>query len=508
MRLIDTRNEQAASYIADAYGRLTRKVGVCAVSSGIAHINALAGVANAYFDGAPMLLITGASVHRSTDMGKFQEMDQIGLASPLCKYVKFVDRPELIPFYIQEAFAAATSGRPGPAHLTIPIDILETEVNPERVASARVGRVRGGSSGDPGLIGEAADLIAKSERPVLVVGSGAFYAGAEDALEKFVELTSMPVVVPIWDRGVVSKPSPCFMGVVGAASGGPRLLPDADLILIASARIDYRLGYGQPPTIEGGARVVRIDIDPEELRQGIEPDVGIAGDIRSILQGLTEELKRRGAKPHRAWSEEAGKRNRSFRQRWLDKPAPSSPPMTGRHIVDALRPFVKGDALFLIDGGYIGQWAHMVLCDRYPGHWLTCGASGVVGWGVPGAIAAKLAYPDRPVILLTGDGALTFAIAELESAVRQAGPLVIVLADDQAWGIVVGEQERAYGPGGVVASRMGPVRYDLVAEGFGAIGVRAERPEEIGKAIERGLKADRPTLIQVPIAVKGPVDEA
>jgi len=188
MHLIDTRNEQAASYIADAYGRLTRKVGVCAVSSGIAHINALAGVANAYFDGAPMLLITGASVHRTTDMGKFQEMDQIGLAAPLCKYVKFVDRPELMPFYVQEAFAAATSGRPGPVHLTIPIDILEMEVNPERVASARVGRVRGGSSGDPGLIREAADLMAKSERPLLVVGSGAFYAGAEDALEKFVAI--------------------------------------------------------------------------------------------------------------------------------------------------------------------------------------------------------------------------------------------------------------------------------------------------------------------------------
>jgi acetolactate synthase I/II/III large subunit len=149
-----------------------------------------------------------------------------------------------------------------------------------------------------------------------------------------------------------------------------------------------------------------------------------------------------------------------------------------------------------------------VLADRYPGHWLTCGASGVVGWGVAGAVAAKLTYPERPVILLSGDGAIGFGLPELETAVRHATPFVIVLADNRAWGSVVSWQTHHYGPDGVVASRLGPVAYDQVAEGFGAIGRRVEHAEEIGPAVERGLAAGRPTLIQVPTAVGGPADVA
>ena len=439
IQVVDTRNEQAASYMADTYARLTRRVGVCAVSSAVGHTNALIGVVNAHFDGAPMLLLSGASAQSGNDMGKFQELDHVALAASVCKYARSVDRAERMAFYVHEAFAAATSGRPGPVHLTVPIDVLEAEVDSEAVIPTRGGRgesrfaskVEQKASGDPDLIRESADLIAKAERPVLVAGSGVFYAQAENALERFAEAMAIPVVVPIWDRGAVPKPAEHFLGVIGAASGGPRLLPDADLVLMVGARVDYRIGYGHPPTLGKEARIVRVDVDAEELRRGLEPDVGILSDARSMLDQLSEEMRRRGARPHRAWLEEARKRDRAFRAPWIEAPAPSAPPMTGRHIVDALRPFVKDDALFLVDGGNIGQWAHMALCDRYPGYWLTCGASGVVGWGLPGAIAAKWAYPDRPVILLSGDGSIGFTLTEFESAVRHGTPFVVVLADQQ-----------------------------------------------------------------------------
>ena len=508
IQVVDTRNEQAASYMADAYARLTRRVGVCAVSSGIGHTNALSGVVNAYFDGAPMLLLSGASAQSGNELGKFQELDHVALAAPVCKYARVVDRAERMAFYVHEAFAMATSGRPGPVHLTVPIDVLDAEVDPATVIPTRGGRdeVRQQASGDPDLVREAAELIANAERPVLIAGSGVFYAKGQDALERFATATVIPVVVPIWDRGAVPGPAEHFLGVIGAASGGPRLLPDADLVLMVGARVDYRIGYGHPPTMAKGARVVRVDVDAEELRRGLEPDVGILGDVRSVLDQLSGEMRRRGARPHRAWLEEARRRDRAFRARWIETPSPVAPPMTGRHVVDVLRPFVRDDALFLVDGGNIGQWAHMVLCDRYPGHWLTCGASGVVGWGLPGAMAAKSAYPDRPVILLSGDGSIGFTLTEFESAVRQGIPFVVVLADDRAWGIVVSGQEARYGFDGVLASRLGETRYDQVAEGLGAIGVRVERPEEIAPAIERGLRADRPTLIHVPIQGIGPAD--
>jgi acetolactate synthase-1/2/3 large subunit len=506
LRLIDFRNEQAAAFAADAHARLTHRLGVCAVSAAVGHANALIGLVNAWFDGAPVLLLTGSSQHTRSDQGKFQDMDHLPVVASLCKYARLVDRPERIPFYVGEACARATSGRPGPVHLTIPSDVLAATVAPpaRRAGTVAEGEVRPVAAADPGLVREAARLIQQAERPILVAGSGAFYARAGEALEDFLAATTMPVVVPIWDRGVVDRPIESFVGFVGAASGGPRLLPDADLLLLVGARVDYRMGYAEPPGISPNARIIRVDVDAAELRQGIVPDVALLADPASALAALTTAVREQEIKPRSEWLAEARRRDREFHQRWTG-PLPATPPITGRHIVEALRSCVDDRALFLIDGGNIGQWAHM-LADRYPGHWLTCGASGVVGWGIAGAIAAKLAYPDRPVILLSGDGAIGFGLPELETAVRQATPFVVVLADDRAWGSVATGQAKNYGPDRLIASQLGPVAYDLVAEGFGALGIRVSRAEEIVPAIQQGLASGRPTLIHVPAALGGPTD--
>ena len=254
------------------------------------------------------------------------------------------------------------------------------------------------------------------------------------------------------------------------------------------------------------ALLIRIDVDATELRSGVEPNLKLLGDPCTVLGQLAQATRRLGAPPHRDWLAEARRRLAAFRQKWVEDPAPPAPPMTGRHIVDAIRPFLTEDLVFLMDGGNIGQWAHMALCDRYPAQWLTCGASAVVGWGLPGAIGARLAYPRNPVLLLSGDGAIGFTLAELETSVKHSAPFVIVLADDRAWGIVVSAQSHEHGAEGVLASRMAEVRYDQVAEAFGAIGVRVERPEDLGPAIAKGLQANRTTLIHVPIAVGGPAD--
>jgi acetolactate synthase-1/2/3 large subunit len=183
--------------------------------------------------------------------------------------------------------------------------------------------------------------------------------------------------------------------------------------------------------------------------------------------------------------------------------------MTGREVVEALRPIVADspDApIFLVDGGNIGQWVHQALADRYPGSWLTCGASGVVGWGLGGAIGARLARPDRPVLLVIGDGAIGFNIAELETAVRLGTPFVAVLADDRAWGIVLTGQLERFGREGVIASELAPVAYDKVAEGFGAVGVRVESRDALAAAVKEALASGKTTLIHVPIAPGGPTD--
>lgn len=512
MRIVDTRNEQTASYLADAYARITGGLGVCAVSSAVGHANALIGLVNAWFDGAPVLLITGATDQRMRGLGNFQELDHIAMAKPLCKYARWVERVDQLEFSLEQAVGAATAGRPGPVHLTIPADVLDatvaTTIRPIACSTGTCGLVvpPPGGPGDSAAVNEAARMLAEANRPVGVIGTGAFYAKADASVEALATATDIPLLVPIWDRGVIDNPLEQFMGVAGAASGGPTLLADADLILYVGARIDYRTGYARPPAVMADCKIVRVDVDANELRQGRDPDVAIVGDPRLVLDQIVEAFGQCGGKPHRAWLDEARGRFQSFRGRWLDSPLPDAPPITGRHVVEAIRPFAQGDAMFLVDGGNIGQWAHMILADRYPAEWLTCGASAVVGWGLPGAIAARLAAPDRPVILLSGDGASTFTIADLESAARQKLPFVMVVADDNAWGIVVSGQTQRYGDDKTHGCRLGPIRYDMLAESLGCIGVSIEKPSEIGPAVEQGIKADRPTVIHVPIAGGGPAD--
>ena len=524
LRLADVRNEQAAGYMADAAGRLTRRVGVCTSSSGVAHLNALTGVVNAYFDGSPMLLITGASDSRTAGMGNFQDLDQVALARPVCKLARRVDRPERIALAVQEAFATARSGRPGPVHLTIPGDVLSAAVNEAGIsrgptdseggqaaaptALAAVPAAKAAvpgtppSLGDPDLIREAVNLLSRAERPLLVAGSGVFYAKAEESLRQLAAAAGLPVVIPIWDRGSVGRPMPEYLGVIGAASGGPAMLADADLVLLAGCHVDYRVGYMKPPAISAKARVVRIDRDPGELNQGVLPDVGLLGDPSVVLHQLWEEWLRRHLSAHTGWLREAQARNQRFRARWAQAPAPA--PLTGQHLVEGLRGALTDETIFLIDGGNIGQWAHVLLWDRYPGHWLTCGASAVVGWGLPAAIAAKLLEPARPVLLLSGDGALGFTITELETAVRLRTPIVVVVADDQAWGIVASDHKRSWGE--PIASLLGPVDYARVAQGFGARGVTVTQRDELAPAIRAAFASGQPTLIEVPIALRGPTD--
>jgi len=505
VRVYDTRNEQAAAYMADAYARLTGKLGVCVVSSGIAHVNALAGVTNAYYDGAPLLLISGESATPPAGRGKFQELDQPALAAPICKVSARVERPENLAFQLRQALAQAQAGRPGPVHLTVPSEVLQAEVSDTPLRESQpLAPTRSPTAGDPHAVQEALAWIAGAGRPLLVVGTGAFYAQAGEALARFMALTDIPTVVPIWDRGVIARGTPQFLGVIGAASGGPRLLEDADLLIVVGARTDYRLGYAQPPALSPTARLIRVDVDAAELARGAQADLAILGDPASVLDAWADTWQEQGAAPHSTWLTAARARDRDFRARWQS--LPETPPVTGHHVVEALRPFLREETILLIDGGNIGQWAHMCLCDGYPENWLTCGASAVVGWGLPGAMGAKVAYPERPVILLSGDGAITFTIAEFECAARHGLPFVVLLADDQAWGIVVSGQSERYGSAGVLASRTGPIRYDLVAEGFGALGIRVEHPAEIGPAIARGLAANRPTLIHVPISTSGPAD--
>jgi acetolactate synthase-1/2/3 large subunit len=506
MRMIDVRNEQAAAYMAEVTGRLTRSVGVCAVSGAVAHANALTGVLNAWFDGAPMLLVTGITPLGRLGYGDFQDFNPVPVAAPICKYARLVDAPQRIGQIVHEAFTAATAGRPGPVHLALPIDVASAEVTPAGLirSPVRSGEVRHAGAGDRAAVEEAARRIRAAERPVLVAGSGVYYSRGEEALARFAGAQQMPTVTPIWDRGSVPEPIEPFLGVIGAASGNARLVPDADLVILAGAEFDYRVGQLAPPIVRRDAQVIRIHADEARLRNGAEVGLAIHGAPAAVLDQLTDACRRFDCRPTKEWLSEARKRRDAFRRRCLAAADKFAPGMNGRDVVLAVGEALAGETVLLVDGGNIGQWFHQLLLDRLPGHWVTCGASGVVGWGLPGALAARAVDPDRPVILLSGDGSFTFTVAELECASRQGLPFVAVVADDQRWGISASGHVKRYGE--PLYSTLGPTRLDRVAEGFGCRGVRVEAREELVPAIRAALAAEVPTVLHVPMVPGGPDD--
>jgi len=499
MRMIDVRNEQAAGYMAEVCGRLTRSVGVCAVSGGVAHANALTGVLNAHLDGAPMLLITGMTPLKLLDLGDFQDFNPVPMTAPITKYARMLDVPERVPQLVHEAFTAATSGRPGPVHLALPIDVAETEVDREQLAvsAVRSGAVRITGAADEQQVAEAARRIGESRRPLLIAGSGVYYAGGEAALARFALQQQIPLVMPIWDRGSVPDVIDPFVGVIGAYSGGARLLPDADLVIAAGTDFDYRVGQFAPPGLADDAVTIRIHADETQLRRGLERDLSLHGSPATVLEQLAEACRELDCPPAGEWLAESRSRRDACRQQCLDAAGRLGEGINGADVVLAVGEVLTDETVLLVDGGNIGQWCHQLLWDRCPGHWVTCGASGVVGWGLPGAMAARALYPDRPVILVSGDGSFTFTVAELECAARQDLPFVAIVADDQLWGISVTVHEQTYGE--ALYSTLGPTRLDLVAEGFNCNGVRIEAVEELVPALVDALAADRPTVIHVPI---------
>jgi acetolactate synthase-1/2/3 large subunit len=426
-----------------------------------------------------MLLISGAGPISTRGLGHFQDYDQLGMAAPVTCFSRVIDSAARTVQILDQALDAAAL-TPGPVHLTFPMDVQTTAVSDAELMPPTRGRLP--SAGTDDESDRVAVAMATARQPLIIAGSGLFYAAAGNDMLRFAETYSIPVVVPIWDRGCIERDSSVFMGVLGAATGGPRLLADADCIVMAGAVNDYRVGHLQAGPIRPGAAVVFCE----------------RGWNR-----LDAAYQEAGGKAHSDWLAKAQRRNLEFRRDvQLRAARQAEQGMHATHIIAALRSVLTDDTVLLIDGGSIGQWAHQMLCDRYPSHWLTCGRSGVVGWGIGGAMAARLAFPQRPVILFSGDGAFTFNVADLECAARQALPFVAIVADDQGWGITrIGHIEKF---GEAIASSLGPIAIDRLADALGARGVRVNSPDAIEPALRVALSSAGVTVIQVPVVGGNP----
>ena len=471
LRLVDTRNEQTAAYIAEAYGRLSKHPGVCAVSSGVAVANAMTGVLNAWFDSAPMMLISGSADYDKFGHGSFQDLDQAALVRPIARYSRIIDSPAQTLAILHEAWTQAQSG---PVHLMFPMDIQRAPVSDaEMVKPSQPSPVLRTASVQVQTVARA---LLDAVRPVIVAGTDVYYSGEAQDLLAFAEAFNIPVQTPIWDRGLVDRDSPSFLGVVGAATGGPALLDKSDCLIFATETSDYRTGYRQP--------AFRLTRGWRQLREALIDQGGLA------FTSWLEEARRLQSEHLRAVQGMADKQVVGARTH-------------ARHVVEAIEQWLPEDAVLVIDAGSIGQWAHQLLTSRrYPGHWLTCGRSGVVGYGIGAAMAARLAHPDRDVVLLSGDGSFTFNATDLECAQRQGLPFTAVVADDQCWGITHSGHLRQFGQG--ISTQLGPIHFDLLARALGCAGHRVDYPNEIGPRLRDAMASRQVTVLHVPITGGNP----
>ncbi len=490
--VIDVRHEQAAAHAADAYARLTRHVGVAIVTAGPGVTDAVTGVANAYAARSPLLLIGGAAPLGLRGLGALQEMEQVALLRPITKGAWSVTETRQIPEVLTTAIRVALSGRPGPVFVEIPVDLLLGTVE-DRLAPIPTDYVhRTPAAADPAAIERLAELLAGAERPVVMAGAGVYWDDAAAALATFAQAAGAPVFMNGAGRGCLPADHPLAFAQARAFALG-----QADVVLVLGAPLDFRLGYGRPPTFAENARVGMVDCDPEELGRNRPLAVGIAGHIGRVLDQVTAALPRGVAARVADWRSRVSATEREARQRLDAQCASDDVPVSHYRWAAEIAGHVTPDTIVVGDGGDVVGCAAKIIRLHRPGQWLDPGPFGCLGVGPSFAIAAKLLHPDRRVLLVAGDGALGLNGMELETAVRFKLPMTCIVGNDGGWGQIRNPQLSFFGEERAVATSLPTTRFDLMAAALGGRGVLIREPKEIGSALERALNSDDVWCINV-----------
>ena len=496
-RFIDTRHEQAAVHMADAWGRITGQLGVCMYTSpGFA--NAIPGLVNALHTEAPLLSIAGSAELAELGRGAMQETDQVGMAGPVAKGSFMVHDARRIPDYIARAVRLAFSGRRGPVHLTIPIDVQEQEVDEDQAVFYNPNEYRPSEAAlaQPELVRQAIELLRQAKRPMAIAGDAAGYGLSGDALQRFVETTRVPVLTEGQARGLISDEHPQSFGFFETGLNRvAKKLPDADLVLLLGRKQDYTIGFCRPPNVAIDARIIQVDPSAAEIGRNRGVAVGMLGDVTAVLQQLTQE-----AAAHswieQPWLDEL-RAVQAAQGEWSEALATPETPMHAMFVHKTIESLLRPDDCLVFDGGDFCHFGRSFLPARLPARWHYVSTLGMLGSALPTAMAAKLAHPDSRVIVFSGDGAFGFNGMEFDTAVRHNLDIVTVLGNDAAWGIDRQIQLGLYGR--PVATDLLPSRYDLVAQGLGGHGELVERPEDLKPALERAFSSGRPALLNVAV---------
>lgn len=498
--IIHMRHESGVAHAADAYARLTRRPALSLVTGGPGHTNSLTGIATAYLAASPLIAVSGSRATNVADREAFQDIDQIGMTKPVVKWAAEPPSAGQIPFYLARAYREANSGRKGPVHLTIPVDIFSAQASaPAPIAPPVVPEA---ASSD---VDRALAMLEAAERPIVIAGSGVWWADAGRELQEFIERTSLPLYTITMARGIVSDDHPLCFGYADPAlnRAAHRAFQEADLFLVLGKRMDYRLGLGGPRVLSPTAKCIQVDIHPQELGMNRKLDLAICADVKKTLQAL------KTSKSHKAqWLE----RLKGFRTEWQNQlrtaASDRSRPIHPAAFYEELRKALPPGTLYSWDGGDFVHWGRAILPALHSGGWLRLGPLGTIGSALPNAVALKLLNPDKPVAMITGDGALGFYIAEMDTLVRHNLPVVIIVGNDAGWGLER-ELQGMGSPGEpTVACELRATRYDIIMKGFGGDGETVDTLDQVAPAVRRAFESRVPYCINVNVkGVRSPFTE-
>lgn len=493
IRTIDVRHEQAAAMMAHAWSVYTDTPGVCLVTAGPGFTNAVTGIANAFLDNAPLVVLCGKHPLRDDLKGALQEMNQMDVVKPITKWAAICYETKRIPEYLNMAFRHAVEGRPGPVFLELPPDILNKKIPLEDAPMPKRNERRYTSRPDDDDLKKAAKVINKAKKPIFLGGSGVGLSSSGSALSQFIDRSGMPFILMNYGRGELPDNHPKSLWDCGNV-GVQLAITQADVIVAVGFRFNWLLQSGA--IIPPGTKIVRIDIDPHEIDRNRVADVGLVGDATSVLTQLTQFIKRRD---HKTWIENLRNASRAFIGSELKAREVPSNPIHPIRLVAQIQKCVGDDAIYVIDGGdtqYFGL-VGFTSKERAGVMATAAGLLGCLGTGIPFAMAAKLARPDKKVVLLHGDGSFGFNSMEFDTMVRHNIPVVCVVNNDQAWGMIKHSQELSIGSDRLQCCELGIRPYDKMVEGLGGYGELVTKDEDIIPAIERAFESGKPACINV-----------
>lgn len=492
IRVIDVRHEESAAHMAEGWALATGKPGVCIGTAGPGFTNMLTGIANSFAGGTPILAMAGHASISEFDTGALQDFNQIDVVKPMTKFARTVYQTERIPEYMGMAFRHATSGRPGPAYLEIPMDLAFAEVDVSSVRIPECHRLQSPPAGNPADVERAVDLISRSKKPVVVAGGGVWWSQAHNELKTFVEKADMPVYTRSSGRGSVPDDHPLCLGPGFTFDPTFRnTLNEADLLIILSTRFGFTLNAKfLPPTL----KVIRVDIESSELCNGRTPDVGIVGDVKMVLQQFIDGIKKMS---HREWVEQIRGARQQLRGAFEPMFTSDQVPIHPLRLCREITKFIDRNTIVCTDGGDMCVWGNLALPALGPGLFISLVSSifGCLGVGIPYGIAAKLANPDKKVIVTTGDGSFGLTLMEFDTALRHNIPFVAIIGNDKCWGMI--HRPLKSRKGLTVGCELAHRRYDKIVEAMGGHGEYVEKPEDIGPAIQRSLDSGLPSCVNV-----------